>query len=61
MEVLKVKRKVRCKECLGEAKFKLVFTKSSILLCENCLKELSRDLSQTTTPMAVVTKFYKKR
>lgn len=61
MEVLKTNRKIKCKECLNSAKFKLEFNKLNVVLCEDCVKELNKHLSRLTTPAAVATKFYKKR
>ena len=61
MEILKLTRKMKCKNCASLADFKIVFKNSSLVLCQNCTKELNRSLSKTTVPLPVVTKFYIKR
>ena len=61
MELMKMTRKVKCKNCSEYAKFKVAFEKNEFNLCEECLKNLGRIISKITVPMPVVTKFYKKR
>lgn len=61
MEILKITRKMKCKDCGEPASFLLSFNKTKIQLCQNCLKQLNRSLSKTTAPLPVVTKFYLKR
>ena len=61
MELKILTRKMRCKDCGQLAKFKLIFEKTTIELCEDCLKDLNKNLAKQTTPRAVITKFYLKR
>ncbi len=61
MEIVKMTRKIKCRECGEIAKFKIMLNNTKLVLCEECVKELNRNLSKTTVPKPVATKFYLKR
>ncbi len=61
MEIVEIKRKMKCKNCGQLARFRLVFGKHTPSLCESCLKELNKNISKLVVPTAIKTKFNIKR
>lgn len=61
MQITKIQRKVKCTECHIDATYKLVLGKTSIYLCQDCLKQIYKTFSHTIAPASVISKFYIKR
>lgn len=61
MEIVELKRKMKCKSCGQLARYRLVFGKFAPSFCECCLKELNKNISKLVVPTAIKTKFNIKR